>query len=85
MHGMEETAALRDRRCDLYGSILVENVTEILSRFETLYVENKQDDIIRVQGNSHGTIPERVPRMRLSSLLSHLAHSPLPLGFRCRL
>ena len=42
-------------------------------------------DIIRVPGNSHGTIPDRVPRMRPSSLLSHLAHSPLPLGFRCRL
>ena len=35
-----------------------------------------RDDIIRVPGNSHGTIPDRVPRMRPSSLLSHLAHSP---------
>ena len=38
--------------------------------------------IIRVPGNSQGTIPKRVPTMRPSSLLSHLAHSPLPLGFR---
>jgi len=42
------------------------------------------DDVIRVPGNIFWTKPERVPTMRPSSLLSHLAHSLLPLGFRCR-
>ena len=38
-----------------------------------------QDDMIRVPGNSHGTIPERAPTKRSSSLLVHLAHSPSAL------
>jgi len=33
-------------------------------------------NIIRDPGNSHWTIPERVPTLRPSSILAHLAHSP---------
>jgi hypothetical protein len=36
-------------------------------------------DMIRVPGNSHGTIPERAPTKRSSPLLAHSAHSPSAL------
>jgi hypothetical protein len=34
------------------------------------------DDITCDPGNGHGTLPERVPIIRLSSRLAHLARSP---------